>query len=121
MSWQGQKILSQRKILLTSFSFSPVGTFSALATKEFKKKSSKTLHPTVYIYVYTVGMHVCAPQGSVLGPILFLVYTHSLAILLAPHKVDGHFYARDWQIYLPIANIHKIKTKVLAILSDIRT
>ena len=38
------------------------------------------------------------PQGSVLGPILFLVNNHSLALLLASHGVDGYFYANDCQI-----------------------
>ena len=55
------------------------------------------------------------PSGSALGPILFLVYTHSLALCLVLHGVDGHFYADDCQIYLPIAN------KVLASLSVLKT
>ena len=61
------------------------------------------------------------PQGSVLGPILFLVCTHCLTLLLASHGVVGHFYVDNCQIYLPIANIDETKTKVLALLSDIKT
>ena len=41
--------------------------------------------------------------------------------LLASHGVNGHFYADDCQIYLPIANVDETKTKVLALLCDIKT
>ena len=61
------------------------------------------------------------PQGSVLDPVLFLVYTHSLALLPAFHVVDDYFYADDFQIYLPIANIDETKTKIIVFLSDIKT
>ena len=39
------------------------------------------------------------PQGSVLGPVLFTVYTSTLASLLSAHGVDFHFYADDSVIY----------------------
>ena len=60
------------------------------------------------------------PQDSVLGPILSLAYTHSLALLLPSHGVNGHFHADDCQIYLSIANMDETKTKFLALLSDIK-
>ena len=45
-------------------------------------------------------LHFCIPQSSVMGPILFTLYTSSLSDVISKHRVKYHLYADGTQLYL---------------------
>ena len=61
--------------------------------------------------LYIMGSHssavaVSAPQGSVLGPLLFSVYTSPLSTIAQSHQVLQQQYADDTQLYVALSPLN---------------
>ena len=59
-------------------------------------------------------LHYGVPQGSVLGPIIYLLYTSPLGEIIRGHGLDFHFYADDSQLYLAFESTEEGKLGALA-------
>ena len=64
--------------------------------QSYLENRTQTVHGK---YSTSASLHYCVPQGSVLGPILFILYTQPLSNVIQHDPVFHQIYADDTQIY----------------------
>ena len=63
------------------------------------------------------------PQGSVLGLILFVLYTTHLSDIIANHSVNHQLFSDDTQLQksAPLSEVTNLTKELIACTSDIKT
>ena len=64
-----------------------------------------------------------APQGLVLGPILFVLYTTSLSDIVANHSLNHQLFEDDTQLQksTPLSEVNNLTKELNACTDDIKT
>ena len=70
----------------------------------------------------TSELHYGVPQGSVLGPIMFVLYIKPLSNLIERHSLIVHLFADDIQIETSILpqHVHSAISSVETCISDVK-
>ena len=67
-------------------------------------------------------LHHGVPQGSLLGPLIYIMYTKDIEVIAEKHNMHINLYADDAQFYVSfeLENLEKVQKNLLNCLSDIK-
>ena len=74
---------------------------------------SSLICQTVYNVSECKDLNFWVPQGSVLGPKIYRMFTKTISDIIAGHGLSHHSYADDTQLYIAIEHSANIHNKLL--------
>jgi len=83
---------------------------------------SQTQHVRLGLTKSSIVRLLCGvPQGSVLGPILFVLYTADMVRLIEQHGLYGHLFADDTQVIVSCQprDVNALQSHMLICLDDV--
>ena len=90
---------------------------SYLGNRSFEVKIHHSKSSRCYL---SIGV----PQGSILGPILFILYTKELEYIARKHGFSIHLYADDTQLYIEfnplLFNMDSIESRIISCITEIK-
>ena len=101
-------------------SFSITGNVLSWFESYFKNRSQCV--KAKLLYSNEVNLPHGVPQGSVLGPILFTIYSQPVVSIISKHNLQYHQYADDTQLYksLPSGQLHALVETTEKCISDLK-
>jgi hypothetical protein len=58
--------------------------------------------------VYTLSVISGVPQGTVLGPLMFLLYVNEIADKISPHQVSAERWSVSYQAFLIVTQLYLV-------------
>src|SRR6218665_1275737 len=99
---------------ITASALQWISSFLALRSHSVKLSGSSS---KIFSVLFVV------PQGSILGPLLFILYTSNIVNIASQHGLLVHLYADDTQLYIKLCckNLENIKVKMVACIHHIQS
>ena len=94
----------ERLSTLYSILGTPFTWFSSYVTRELKTVKINNCFSTALPTICGI------PQGYVLGPLLFTLYTTPLGAVILTHNLDYHLYVDDTQVYISLAMLQATRS-----------
>jgi len=88
--------------------------------KSYLDSRTQTISFNGHVSSHAFDVKYGVPQGTVLGPLLFTLYSSPVADIIISHGIDFMLYSDDTQLYMTCKVGNDARAKIEACVDDIR-